>query len=268
LWNGRPRPFYTGSGRGRPHHKKKLYGEFLEVTQTNKASLWESVMSICYEFALDCKLKRDVSQEVIDTLAYMTRSQEYDFEPKLDGTLFKETSAWKRTVEMFGHQVTVIEYNWETILTNYPREGEQYLPGEFTSTFQNNQLSCRRLVRDDVFNNIWWLLLPWLASISESTGFVGYYRSDFDDYLHLIYFADGKASVYEQIVTESLQFQTLKLDKQEIILGLNIHLLSYPVKQEIFRRAKKLKMSIEVYTSLVIAKKVLDGDILLNLYLS
>lgn len=38
-------------------------------------------MSFCYEFALEFKIKRDVSQEVINTLKYMTRSQEYDFDP-------------------------------------------------------------------------------------------------------------------------------------------------------------------------------------------
>jgi hypothetical protein len=45
-------------------------------------------MSICYEFALECQIKRDVSQKVIDTLKYMTRSQKYDFDtPELGSPL-------------------------------------------------------------------------------------------------------------------------------------------------------------------------------------
>lgn len=53
-------------------------------------------MSTCYEFALEFQLKSDVSQAVIETLHYMTRSQEYDFDtPQLGYPLFEETAPWK-----------------------------------------------------------------------------------------------------------------------------------------------------------------------------
>lgn len=221
-------------------------------------------MSICYEFGLECKIKRDVSQEVIDTLEYMTRSQEYDFDtPQIGYPLFKEEAPWKETWNIRGRDVTVIRYEWRTVMTNQPREGEQYLPDEFGSKFQDNQLSCRRLSRDDEFDNVWWLLFPWLASISESTGFVGYYRGDFDDYPKLIQFWDGKANVYELISKDLSQIEIAKFNDQEVVLSLDIDTLSNPVKQELIRQAENPKMSLEAYLSSVVAKRSVDGDILL-----
>ena len=223
-------------------------------------------MSICYEFALACKIKSNVSQEIVDTLNYMTRSQEYDFDPpKLDRALFRESSAWKQTVESLGRRFTVIRYEWRTILTNYPHEGERYLPGQFGSTFQDRQLKCRRLSREGEFNNVWWLLLPWLASISESTGFVGYYRGDFDNRLYLVQFSNGKASVCELIPVELVQAATIGLDGRGIVFNLNVDVLSEPVKQELLRQAESSKMSLEVYISSMVTKKYVDEDMLSGL---
>lgn len=223
-------------------------------------------MSICYEFGLECKIKRDVSQEVINTLEYMTRSQEYDFDaPGLGYPLFKEEVPWKETCNIRGRDVTVIQYEWRTIMTNRPREGEQYLPDEFGSKFQDNQLSCRRLSRDDEFDNVWWLLFPWLASISESTGFVGYYRGDFDNYSKLIQFWNGKANVYELTPKDLSQTEIAKFNDQEVVLSLDIDTLSNPVKQELIRQAENPKMSLEACLSSVVAKRSVDSDILLDL---
>ena len=223
-------------------------------------------MSTCYEFAFECQIKRDVPQKVIDTLKYMTRSQEYDFDPpKLHHALFKETSVWKHTVELLGRRVTAIQYEWRTILTAHSREGEQYLPGEFYSIFQNNQLNCRRLSRDDEFDNVWWLLFPWLASVSESAGFVGYYRDDFNAYPKLLQFLDGKANVYELMPREFPQTGVSEFNNLETTLNLEISALSNPVKEELFRQAESSKTSLETYVSSMIVKKCVDGDILLNL---
>lgn len=146
----------------------------------------------------------------------MTRSEEYDFDPpKLHHALFRETSAWKRTVELLGRRVTVIQYEWRTILTNHPREGEQSLPGEFCSIFKDNRLKCRRLSRDNEFDNVWWLLFPWLASISQSTGFVGYYHSNWDDDSRLIQFSEGIASVYELMPREVSQTAASELNNSK-----------------------------------------------------
>jgi hypothetical protein len=221
-------------------------------------------MSICYEFALECQIKRDVSREVTDTLRYMTRSQDYDFDtPRLDHPLFEETSHWKETWNIRGRKSKVIRYEWRTIITNQPREGEQYLAGEFGSQFQDNQLSCRRLSRDDEFDNVWWLLFPWLASISESMGFVGYYRGDFEDYPKLIQFLNGKVSIYELIPKDLSQTEVSEFYEQETTLSLDMDTLSNPIQQELIRQTENPKMSLETYLSSVVAKKYTDVDVLL-----
>ncbi|MBE9100292.1 hypothetical protein [Vacuolonema iberomarrocanum] len=235
-------------------------------TESIRQIFAKNAMSTCYEFAFECQIKCDAPQEVIDTLKYMTRLQEYDFDPpKLHHALFKETSAWKHTVELLGRRVTAIQYEWRTILTAHSREGEQYLPGEFYSTFKNNQLSCRRLSRDDEFDNVWWLLFPWIASVSESAGFVGYYRSDFDNYPKLIQFLEGKASVYNLMPKRFLETGVSGFNNLETTLNLDISALSNPVKEELLRQAESSNTSLETYISLMVAKKYVDGDILLNL---
>ncbi|GEM_PF-6380237 len=144
-------------------------------------------MNLCYEFALECKLKQDVFPEVIETLECMTRSREYSFAPPGINCPLFEKIYWKRRNETNDQTVAAIRkvitprHDWKNIISNYPRAGEQQLPEEFGSTFQHNKLHFRHLSRDDVFFSIWWFLLPWLASISETVGFVGYYCGDFDD---------------------------------------------------------------------------------------
>lgn len=214
-------------------------------------------MSICYEFALECQIKRDVSQEVIDTLKYMTRSQEYDFDtPELGYPLFKEDTHWKETWDIRGCIVTVIKYEWRTIITNQLREGEQYLPGEFGSAFDGNKLSFRRLSRDDEFCNVCWFLFPWLASISDTTGFVGYYRGDFDDYPTLVRFEAGRASVHELIPIRFVQGEPVESDNTEdSVLRLELESMTEIVRQELLRQAENPKMSLEAYISSVVARR-------------
>lgn len=214
-------------------------------------------MSICYEFALECKIKRDVSQEVTDTLRYMTRSQEYDFDtPKLGYPLFKEESHWKETWNIRGRKVTTIRYEWRTIITNQPREGEQYLPGEFGSIFDGNKLSFRRLSRDDEFCNVCWFLFPWLASISDTTEFVGYYRGDFDDYPTLVRFEGGQVNMYELVPVRFVQAESIALDNAEVpVLPLELANMTEVVRQELLRQAENPKMSLETYISSVVARR-------------
>ncbi|MBE9117913.1 hypothetical protein IQ249_18610 [Lusitaniella coriacea LEGE 07157] len=211
-------------------------------------------MSIYYEFALECYLIQNIDREVINILTYMTRSEEYEFEkPKIDYSLFQEGSDYKKIVEIEGNEFTVIQSEWRTILTNYPREGEQYLPGKFGSAFNNNnELSFRKLLRDDEFDNIWWLLLPWLASISETQGFVGYYRSDLDDFPNLIYFFEHEFHIYNVIPKHHIQDWIS--DKPKNLICLRECALSQVVKQELLRQANTRKISLEEYIMSVVTQ--------------
>ncbi|MBO9999079.1 MAG: hypothetical protein J7641_08755 [Cyanobacteria bacterium SID2] len=225
-------------------------------------------MIFIYEFALDIKIKNDNSPETIDILKYMTRSREYDFDPpKLNHPLFQEASPWKRAVQMLDREFTVIESGWRTILNDFPHLGEKSLPGKFGSTFRENQLICRRLSRDDEFDNVWWMLFPWLVSISASTGFIGYYRYRWeleDEPIHLIHFQDNKVSIYKILRIVSLPAKKLKFIDRENILSLNFQELPAVVQQEFARQDKDLKMSLEDCELPVFAQKYVAVDTDLN----
>jgi hypothetical protein len=196
-------------------------------------------MSTCYEFALECELRRDVSPEVVDTLRYMTRSQEYRFSnPQIPYPLFQDSAT---------------SYQWKTILANFPREGEQNLPGEFGSIFADSKLIIRHLSRDDEFYPICWFLLPWLASISVTSGFIGYYRGDFDEYPTLIQFEQGRANVYELLPTKFLPTEPETV--QASALTLDLATMTEVVQQELIRQTENPKMSLEEYIASIVAIK-------------
>jgi hypothetical protein len=159
-------------------------------------------MSTCYEFAFTCDLKHDVSNEVIDTLRYMTRLEEENsnFKTSLKHSLFTTS----KDVSFEG-----IDYlaDWKIIISNDPDEGEQLLPGTFGSIFRGCKLTVRKFVGDDEFHNTFHLLMDWLVSVCESDGFIGYYYplrnlSRNTDPI-LLYFIDGQ--VFEKEIEGKLK---------------------------------------------------------------
>lgn len=137
-------------------------------------------MGCCYEFAFACNLEPDLSQEVIDTLTYMTRSEDYEFKTKLEDNLFKVPHPYE---------------TWDTIISNIPNCGEEYLSGLCGSIFTNSKLNVRKYIGDDEFHNGFYHLMEWLVSICEPLGFIGYY-SCIQGYIGgdptLIYFENGR----------------------------------------------------------------------------
>ncbi len=158
-------------------------------------------MSTCYEFALSCDLKADVSQEVIDTLKYMTRSSEYVFETTIEHPLF--------TISEDGSYGEDLDYlaDWKVIIENAPTGGQELLPGIFSSVFQDRKLGVRNFIGDDLFYNAFPLLLDWLVAVCEPTGFVGYYNKvrnmEVSSDPMLIYFLNGE--VFEKQVEGKLK---------------------------------------------------------------
>jgi hypothetical protein len=135
-------------------------------------------MGSCYEFAFACNLKLDLSQEAIDTLKYMTRSEDYEFKTKLKDDLF-----------------TARYGEWKTIISNTPNYGEEFLSGLCGSIFHDSKLNVRKYVGDDEFYNGFDLLMDWLVSICEPLGFIGYYSDVTTEIGHdpiLIYFENGR----------------------------------------------------------------------------
>lgn len=214
-------------------------------------------MSVYYEFALTFNFKRSISQEVVNTLKYMTRTQEYFFDAPFENSLFNDAPNWKKAKEISGRKVWVLSA-WRTIIANFPREGEQYLPGEFGSKFEDYSLNVRRLSLDDTFCNVWWYLTPWFASLSETTGCVGYYHTvfEYDNDLTLVFFKDGKVFEYEVIPITTLQLNESELEGEvEPLLNLQIHYLPNLVREGLIRKAEENNLSLSEYISSVVAKK-------------
>lgn len=170
----------------------------------------------CYEFAIMCDLKPDVSQEVIDTLRYMTRSDDSDFETSLEHPLFigRENEDFEDDdIEEDDSFEDEFDYlaEWKTIISNIPNYGQELRTGIFGSIFRDRKLNIRKFVGDDDFYNAFPDLIEWLTSVCESTGFAGYYArvGDMDLYHKvlsepiLIYFIDGKA--FEKKVDSELK---------------------------------------------------------------
>jgi hypothetical protein len=155
-------------------------------------------MGQLYEFAFACDLKPDLSQEVIDTLKYMTRSEDYDFETTLTDDLFTtswEEGSFEAPKEGDLEDEFIFLWEWRTIISNTPTYGEESLAGLCGSIFSGSKINARKYVGDDEFFNAFHLLMDWLVSICEPSGFIGYYSdvtTETGGDPTLIYFENGR----------------------------------------------------------------------------
>jgi hypothetical protein len=145
-------------------------------------------MSLYFDGAIFCDLKSDVPQQVIDTLQYMARVEDYTFDSPPDHDFFKVDGwrDWLRTKVACAPGFVGCEFRK---VYRYTQQNVDYY--RYT-------LSFRRCMHDDVaFYVLWWLFLPWLAPYSETTGYVGYYREEYTLHPTLIYFKNSKVCVNE-----------------------------------------------------------------------
>jgi hypothetical protein len=123
-------------------------------------------VSDLYELGFTIELKQNLSQEVQETLTYMTRSGGVsDKQPLLKHPFF---------------QIEGFTTEWTYLISN-PRDDEEILEKICGSVFADNQLTFRGVINDDPFWNTWSEFSDWLFSISSSTGLIGYYRNIIDD---------------------------------------------------------------------------------------
>ena len=173
-------------------------------------------MSDFYEFTLLFTIKPDVSPEVIDTLQYMIKGKGFDFTPKLSNPLFAEPG--QTVIHESGTPMRVLPA-WHGFFQAGHSEFEEYLQGNFGSSFSEDGLAVRGIIHEDAFFNVWDDLGGWLASISSTTGLVGYYRNLEDDSIeeaNLIHFEDGQIS---EPFTEDTQTIDNFLQKLETVLS-------------------------------------------------
>jgi len=149
-------------------------------------------MASLFCFALACDLREDSPQQVVDTLKYMTRSQDYEFDDPPDAEFFEGE-------------------DWRTFLT-VEHEGFMF-PGKAYVTFHSAYRYSRPMIHggDDVY--VYTLSLrcqsgddgitdlidfaEWLAPYSSTQGFVGYIIYEGLETPSLIYFRNGQVYVSE-----------------------------------------------------------------------
>ena len=152
-------------------------------------------MSMYFDGAIACDLKPDTPQQVLDVLQYMTRKEDYAFDSVPSHSFFTTNEEWRDFLQ--------IDQEWTC--------APGLVGSDFRKTFRYTKnsedvyrwtLSFRRTMHDDYeFPDFWWEFLFWIAPYSESTGFVGYYREEFELNPTLIYFQSGK--VFTSEVTQS-----------------------------------------------------------------
>ena len=142
-------------------------------------------MSLYFDGALFCDLKSDVPQQVIDTLQYMTRSEDYSFDSPPDHEFFKDKD-WRRFLEIQPNYSCAPGLVYSEFRKAHRYEQDNVLVYYYTFSF-------RRCMHDDVeFNISLWSFLNWLARYSDTEGFIGYYREEFTLHPTLMYFKNGK----------------------------------------------------------------------------
>src|SRR5258708_27216939 len=147
-------------------------------------------MSLYFDGAFACYLKPDVPQQVLDTLQYMTRTENYAFD-KPPGHKFFQNDDWRNFLK--------ISQEWTCapgFVGSDFRKTHQYTTEDGNDVYWYS-LSFRRTMHDDVeFYVLWWDFLNWIAPYSLTSGYVGYCREQYTINPTLIYFKRGRGIVY------------------------------------------------------------------------
>jgi hypothetical protein len=130
-------------------------------------------MSEVIEFMLAIDLRPDTPQQVIDTLKYMTRKEDYEFNNPPDLYFFKQDENSKRPI--WRH---ILQVKHEP-LTHHPGEGgsafhKAYRYSQYGKDVLKDTLSFRVALHDDLVAAGVYDFISWLAIYSETQGFVGY----------------------------------------------------------------------------------------------
>jgi hypothetical protein len=151
-------------------------------------------MSDFYEFALLLTVKPEIPQETVDTLQHMVEGRDLNFVSSLSNSIFSEPV--RTVIQPSGVTMRLVPA-WHSFFRSGHSEFEEYMEGSFGSSFFENRLAVRQVTHEDQFFNAWYELSGWLASISLTSGLVGYYRNleaDSPEKTILIYFEDGQPS--------------------------------------------------------------------------
>ena len=135
-------------------------------------------MSDYYEYVVNCEFPMTLAPHILEILRYMVRKEEYAFQTDLTHPLFESEEisdgehyeAWRGILQTDPGGFCQVDSHQDS---GYFARFFQAGRSNFTSSDASYMLSFRMEVHDDAEGEIW-KLLQWLATISDSRGFVGY----------------------------------------------------------------------------------------------
>ncbi len=147
-------------------------------------------MHTCYDLSIAFDLRPDVSQQVIDTLEYMTRTSDYEFYNAPDNSIFRG-NFWRDMLQQNKDGFAYFPGNGHAIIARIAHQSD----ADATPEPENNQytFSFRCEVIDTVGE--FFAFLEWLSQYSATQGFVGYWYPLDKDHPLLIYFRDSNVFV-------------------------------------------------------------------------
>jgi hypothetical protein len=150
-------------------------------------------MSTRYDFLLMCNLRDDTPAQVIDTLKYMTRSEDYEFSNPPNGSFFKG-DYWRNILRIPPEHQNMWTFTGDA--NTIFRRDVKWVQAGVTHYFWT--LYIRRITSGDVQFE-YMCFAHWLAQYSERVGFVGYihssYAIDEGTAPDLLYFVNGKLQI-------------------------------------------------------------------------
>jgi hypothetical protein len=151
-------------------------------------------MGQTFEVSLSCNLPADTPQQVLDTLRYMMRTEDYEFGSPPAYPFFR--------ISIHGG-----DGEWREMLRGHSIEPTPYIPGCFGcrlsqtyAAFGNSELRTGmvdnafsfRVWHVDYMLDVYKMFLQWLAPyVDEMSDFVGYYKIDCEEPI-LLFFDRGK----------------------------------------------------------------------------
>jgi hypothetical protein len=154
-------------------------------------------MSTRYDFMLICNLRDDMPQQAIETLKYMTRTEDYEFDNPPNSPVF-DGSWWRNTMRLHPGYINMGTYSGDEI-SIFRRDQRG---GPYNTVIYYHTLQLRNVMHGDVLGD-YLCFANWVAQYSERVGFVGYYHSSYaiDEGTDptLLYFIDGKLHIAQRI---------------------------------------------------------------------
>jgi len=142
-------------------------------------------MSLHFQIDLAFDIQNKETDVLVDGLIKLTRNENLGTEQKkLIPKIFKFVSSTEMSNSFHGRSIFYIN-------NHYRYTKDKVDVSKWTFHF-------RQVFNDDLFYEEGYPLIAWLATISETEGFIGYIKEEFSESPKLIYFRDGIVKLVEK----------------------------------------------------------------------